>query len=227
MNSPLRLHLVEPQPLLRSRLVQSLEAAGALVSCGEPRDPVSDECIVVLNVDGHSAQWNLDASQLARDLALRTIVTSASDERLDSAVPSGALGALRRPFSAADLLDFVVERLASPAEAGHDPRSVAFGSSTLHSDVAASSPSTIDDRDLATLETDSVDALPSELRAATNLATEVELDAVQPLHDMVISAYVDTLAEMLPTLSDKDSLHTRAALRALLVRFADELTGAE
>ena len=227
MNSPLRLHLVEPQPLLRSRLVQSLGAAGVLVSYGEPLDPVAADCIVVLNVDGHSAQWSHDAAQLAHELALRPIVTSASDERLGLAVPSGALGALRRPFSATELLHFVVERLASPAETLHDARSVAVESSTLHSDVAASRSSNFDDRDLATLETESVEALPNELRAASDSATEVELDAVQPLHDMVISAYVDTLAEMLPTLSGKDGQHTRAALRELLVRFADELTCAE
>jgi hypothetical protein len=223
MNNPARLHLVEPQPLLRSRLVQSLEAAGVVVTFGNPLDAVADESVVVLNLDGPSAQWELDASRLVREFALRTIVTSASSERLATVGPSDVLGAMLRPFSTDELLDFVTSRLGAPPSTAPDSRLASVAELSDERDVAVTASPSFWGDDLATLDTEAVGSLPERARAASDSVTEVELVAVHPLRDMIISAYVDTLAEMLPTLSRRDGDDTRAALRALLVRFADEL----
>lgn len=224
MNGPVRLHLVEPQPLLRSRLLQSLEAAGAQVSFGDPLEPVMDGFVVVLNLDGHTEQWNHAAADVARQLPQRTVVTSANGERLAAALPFNALGALRRPFSATELMQFVAERLAAPATSQRGELALSTVPYSDDSDVSVSGPPAYVGNELPTIETESVGAPPYGVRAVSDSATEVELDAVHPLHDMVIWAYVDTLAGILPSLTDKDSQHTRAALRALLVRFAEELT---
>jgi hypothetical protein len=223
MNNPARLHLVEPQPLLRSRLVQSLEAAGVVVTFGNPLDAVADESVVVLNLDGPSAQWELEASRLVREFALRTIVTSASSERLAMVGPSDVLGAMLRPFSTDDLLDFVTSRVGAPPATAPGSRLASVAPLSDEEDVAVTASPSLGGDDLATLDTEAVGSLPEQARAASDSVTEVELVAVHPLRDMIISAYVDTLAEMLPTLSHRDDDDTRAALRALLVRFADEL----
>jgi hypothetical protein len=224
MNSPIRLHLVEPQPLLRSRLVESLGALGARVSWGTPGEAVPDGATIVLNIDGHSDHWRQGVAGLVAEYGLRIITTSSANWPLGPTLSGPVLGNLLRPFSASELLEFVGQRLIAQTVQQPDTLEVASVVSRIHG-VASRASQRAETGD-ATPEGQSlaVDSLHPDIRASTASTTELELDVFHPLREMLISAYVDTLAEMLLTLADLDADERRAALRALLIRFADELS---
>jgi hypothetical protein len=233
MNNGVRLHLVEPQPLLRARLVESLRAAGAEVSSGGGPSAVPEGATLVLNLDGPAIEWEETVAEFLTSHRAHAVVTSSAYERLTSASVARVLGKMARPFTPAELIDFVVERLASPAP-GPDEDGASHTDITLPHQ--ATSPDAITVRSEDTVESadssadvtvKTSDSAMEEVRSPSTPATEIEVDSVDHLRDMVVSAYVDTFDAMLLTLVDQDVEERTAAIRALLVRFADELTVAE
>lgn len=231
MISGVRLHLVEPQPVLRARLVESLRAAGADVSFGDRTDSVPEGATVILNLDGLSGSWAETVAELLASHNAQIIATSSAPDRLKALSLSRVLGKLSRPFTPAALIDFVVEKLTSPASESAEDDSASHTAVTAPNQATASDAITVRSEDSqesadtgADVTVRTPDLAMDEVRSPSTSPTEVEVDSVYHLRDMVVSAYVDTFDTMLPTLVDLDVDERTAAIRALLVRFADELT---